>query len=210
MRPRDQVYAGLKRRILLNELKPEAPLTELGVALEMGCSQGTVREALMRLQDDGLVMRKGHRGTTVMPLDGDAAVEMLALRRQIETHAAPRAARVAGPEALVQLRDILSRMEAAALSGDAYSVIELDTAFHMTLYRQAGFKALEQILLRLILHTHRHKLWEPRHNRPLVETARRHAAIITALQQGEEALAAALGYHIDTIVDVSEPLMVAS
>ncbi len=72
MRQRELVYATLKRRILLNELRPETALTELGVAQEMGCSQGTVREALLRLQEDGLVLREGHRGTTVTPLDADA------------------------------------------------------------------------------------------------------------------------------------------
>ncbi len=78
------VYATLKRRILLNELRPETALTELGIAQEMGCSQGTVREALLRLQEDGLVLREGHRGTTVTPLDAEAAAEMLALRRRLE------------------------------------------------------------------------------------------------------------------------------
>jgi GntR family transcriptional regulator, rspAB operon transcriptional repressor len=135
---------------------------------------------------------------------------MLALRRQLETYAAPRVARAIKPEALADLRDIQSRMEAAAQALDAYGVIELDTAFHMTLFRLAGFKALEQILLRLILHSHRQKLWEPRHNRPLTETARRHTAILAALEQGGEALASALGHHIDTIVEVSEPMKAAS
>jgi GntR family transcriptional regulator, rspAB operon transcriptional repressor len=210
MKPRDQVYATLKRRILLNELMPEASLTELGVAQEMGCSQGTVREALLRLQDDGLVIREGHRGTTVTPLDADAAIEMLALRRQLEIFAAPRIAKAINPEALGELRAIQSRMEAAAKANDAYGVIELDTALHMTLFRLAGFKALEQILLRLILHSHRQKLWEPRHNRPLTETARRHTAILAAVLQGGEALASALGHHIDTIVEVGEPMKAAS
>ena len=56
MRPREAVYATLKRRILLNDLEPGAALTELGLAQELMCSQGTVREALLRLQEDGLVL----------------------------------------------------------------------------------------------------------------------------------------------------------
>ena len=44
---------------MLNELKPGAVLTELGLAHEIGCSQGTVREALLRLQEDGLVVAHG-------------------------------------------------------------------------------------------------------------------------------------------------------
>lgn len=202
MRPRELTYARLKRRILLNELEPHAVLTELGLAQEMGCSQGTVREALLRLQGDGLVFRDGFRGTTVTPLDREVADEMLALRRRLETRAAPRAVAAMTPLMLARLRDIERRMEEAAQAGDEYALIELDTDFHMALFRLAGFKALEQILLRAILHSHRQKLWEPRHRRTLVLTATRHIPLIESIALGPEALAAALEEHIDTIVDV--------
>ncbi len=203
MRPRDHVYASLKRRILLNDLRPETPLTELGVAQQLGCSQGTVREALLRLQEDGLVLREGRRGTTVTPLEPEIAIEMLAMRRRLEMRAAPRAAAAATAEDIARLEEIQHGMDAAAAADDAYAMIELDTAFHLAIFRLSGYRALEQILLRLILHSHRQKLWEPRHRRPLAETARRHRPILAALRQGGDALAAALGQHIDTIVDVA-------
>lgn len=209
MRQRDHVYATLKRRILLNDLKPETALTELGVAQEMGCSQGTVREALLRLQEDGLVLREGHRGTTVTPLDADVASEMLALRRRLEMRAALRSAEAVNPDVIAQLETIQGHMDGAAAAQDAYGVIELDTEFHMAIFRLSGFRALEQILLRSILHSHRQKLWEPRHCRPLAETAGRHRPILGALRQGGDQLAAALGQHIDTIVDVA-PARIAS
>ena len=202
MRPRDAAYATLKRRILLNELEPETVLTELGVAQELRCSQGTVREALLRLQEDGLVLRSGRRGTTVTPLDPDEAAEVLALRRRLEARGALRAAAAATPHDVARLRDLVTAMGAAAEAGDEYALIELDTAFHLGIFQLAGLRALEQILLRCILHSHRQKLWEPRHRRPLASTARRHEPVLAALQEGGEALAAALTHHIDTIVDI--------
>ncbi len=90
-RPRDLVYETVKRRIMMNELKPESALTELGLAREIGCSQGTIREALFQLQEDGLVTRAGHRGTTVTRLDPEEAQEILALRRRIEVRGALKA-----------------------------------------------------------------------------------------------------------------------
>jgi DNA-binding GntR family transcriptional regulator len=209
VRPRDLVYDSLKQRILLNALAPETALTELGLAQEMGASQGTVREALLRLQEDGLVTRSGHRGTTVTPLDAEAAIEMLALRRQIEQRGALRAAARIDAAGLGALTELQRRMDGAAAAGEAYRLIELDVAFHMTIFRAAGLGALEPILNRCMLHTHRHKLWAPRHNRPLAETAARHRPILTALKQGGEALAASLGQHIDTIVDLA-PERIAS
>lgn len=209
MRPRDLVYSTLKRRILLNEIKPEASLTELGVAEELGCSQGTVREALLKLQEDGLVLRAGHRGTTVTPLDAETATELLALRQRLETRAAHRAAQRLTQEVWRDLLAIQERMDEAAAARDDYALIEHDTEFHMRIFQLSGFRALEQILLRCILHSHRQKLWEPRHRRPLAETAGRHRLILSALKQGGDALAAALAQHIDTIVDIA-PERIAS
>jgi DNA-binding GntR family transcriptional regulator len=203
VRPRDAIYTTVKRRIVLNELKPGMALTELGLARELGCSQGPVREALLRLQEDGLVLRSGHRGTYVTPLDPEEAEEILGLRKRIEVRAAPRAARAVDAAALKRLAELIGRMKAAAEAGDEYALIELDTAFHLEIFRLSGLRALEQILVRCILHSHRQKLWEPRHRRSLMETAERHDAIYELLAARDgTGLAAALGDHIDTIVEI--------
>lgn len=205
MRPRDAIYATVKRRIVLNELRPGMILTELALAAELGCSQGPVREALMRLQEDGLVQRSGHRGTTVTPLDPEEAEEILALRRRIEVRGALRAARNVDQVTLKRLGELRAAMAAAADAGDEYSLIALDTTFHLEIFRLSGLRALEQILVRCILHSHRQKLWEPRHRRSLAETAARHDRLsdLLAARDGQ-ALAAALGEHIDTIVAIDE------
>src|SRR3954463_648774 len=119
-RPRELVYETVKRRIMMNELKPGSVLTELGLAKEIGCSQGTVREALLRLQEDGLVARAGHRGTTITRIDPEEADEILALRRRIEIRGAPRAAQNVTRESIDRLKDIQADMEAVAQKGDEY------------------------------------------------------------------------------------------
>ena len=54
------VHAWLKQQIMLSKVLPGQPLVELEIAATMGCSQGTVREAMLRLQEDGLIVRKGY------------------------------------------------------------------------------------------------------------------------------------------------------
>jgi DNA-binding GntR family transcriptional regulator len=125
----EAVYTALKRRIVLNELRPGMVLTELGLARELNCSQASVREALLRLQADGLVLRGGHRGTSVTPLDREEAREILALRRRIEMRAAPRAARAVDGAALAAVEALLERMREAATAGDDWRLIEADTPF---------------------------------------------------------------------------------
>ncbi|WP_342359641.1 GntR family transcriptional regulator [Terrarubrum flagellatum] len=204
MNARDATYATLKRRIVLNELKPGDRITELGLAESLGCSQGAVREALLRLQEDGLVIRAGHRGTTITPLDPEEADEIVAVRKRLETRGALRAAKAVTPEAIEALETLQGEMDQAARAGDEYRLIELDTEYHATIFRLAGLRALEQILKRCTLHSHRQKLWEPRHRRPLTQTAARHRIITEKLAAGDgEGLAEALAQHIDTIVEVS-------
>ena len=199
-RPSDLVYGIVKRRIILNELTPETVLTELGLAHEIGCSQGPIREALLRLQEDGLVVRSGRR-TIVTRLTAEEADEMLALRRRIETRGALKAALHADGPALDDLRGILATMMEAAAEGDEYRVIEADKDFHLALFRLSGLDALGQILARCIMHSNRYKLWAPELRRALIETARRHDILYERLAAGDgSGLAAALGSHIDTIV----------
>jgi DNA-binding GntR family transcriptional regulator len=196
------VLSLLRRRIMLNDLTPGTMLTELGLATDLACSQSAIREALLRLEGEGLVRRAGRQGTMVTDLDADAAMEILDLRRRIEVRAARRIARraTAGDhDALLKLQD---HMIAAAKANDAWALIEHDRDFHLALFRISGLHALEPILLRCIQHTHRFRLWAPWHQRPLLQTATRHQPILAALRSGEAAtLSRALGQHLDTIVE---------
>lgn len=201
---REAVYTTIRRSILTNELKPGAALTELGLARAHGCSQGTVREVLLRLEADGLVVRSGHRGTQVTELDPEAADELLFLRRRIEARGAHRVVKRVREHDLADLAHRQLLMDEAAAAGDAYTLLERDIDFHLALFRIAGLPALEQILLRCMLHTHRQNVWAPRHQRPLAQTATRHRPIIAAAQSRDGAgLARALEHHVDTIVDLA-------
>lgn len=196
------LLSRLRRRIVLNELAPGHVLTELGIAAEIGCSQSAVREALLRLEGEGLVHRAGRQGTRVTDLDADAASEILDVRRRIELRGARRAARMAGAGDVAQLRGLLAAMHRAAEAADVWGVIEQDIELHLALFRIAGLEALEPILARCILHTQRFKLWAPWHQRPLEQTAARHAPLLDALQNGDgPLLTRLLAEHLDTMVE---------
>jgi DNA-binding GntR family transcriptional regulator len=182
------LLSRLRRRIVLNEFAPGHVLTELGIAAEIGCSQSAVREALLRLEGEGLVH--------------DAASEILDVRRRIELRGARRAARMAGAGDVAQLRGLLAAMHRAAEAADVWGVIEQDIELHLALFRIAGLEALEPILARCILHTQRFKLWAPWHQRPLEQTAARHAPLLDALQNGDgPLLTRLLAEHLDTMVE---------
>lgn len=201
--PRSQSILGeLRRRIVLNELQPGAVLTELALAAELNSSQASIREALLRLEGEGLVMRSGHQGTTVTGLETVEAREILGLRKRIEGRAASLIVRNRGAADVERLQGLLAEMQDAAGSDDLGAMVQADTAFHLALFRISRLHAMEPILARCILHSHRFRLWAPWHRRPLAQTASRHLPILDLLENGNVAgLRRQIEDHLDTIVE---------
>ena len=77
------VYGWLRQQIMLSHYAPGQAVAELEVAAVMACSQGTVREAMLRLQEDGLIVRNGYRGTVVTPVSATEGPLFLKWRAQL-------------------------------------------------------------------------------------------------------------------------------
>ncbi|GAB5378576.1 MAG: GntR family transcriptional regulator [Acuticoccus sp.] len=196
------VFAALQRDILLGHLKPRDVLLELELAHRFDCSQSTVREALLRLQEDGLVIRISQRGTLVADCNGDDARELLRIRHDIECRGVQRALARYDGELRATLLAELEAMRDAARDGDEFALSVHDRTFHLTLFAAAELPAVQPMLSRCLLHNHRYKIASSEPNRDLDETAERHSAIIEALDDGKPEIArAALSHHIATIVD---------
>ena len=76
----ETVEHALRREIVLGTLSPGATLRELDLAQRFKCAQGTIREALMRLSEDGLVSRRARRDTHVAQASPTDAGELLRIR----------------------------------------------------------------------------------------------------------------------------------
>jgi DNA-binding GntR family transcriptional regulator len=198
-----EVYEAVKRDIMLGELPPGAPLVELDLAAAFGCSQGPVREALLQLQEEGLVIRQAHRGTRVADCTADEAVEMFRLRQSVECRGVVRALQRPSRTLVADLKRLIDAMEEDARAGDEYKLAEHDRDFHRRLLRDANLPALEPILHRCLVHNHRFKISQSKGERDLLATARRHFSILEAVERSDAGTAAeALAHHIATIVDL--------
>ena len=155
LRKGDALYHALKRRILLAEFEPDETLTEQHIATGFGCSQGTVREALMRLEQDGLVARRSYQGTVVAATSLAEAAAMVTIRMKIESAGVMHTAGKLAPEHKALLQQTIHKMGLASEASEAYECSELDREFHAQLLRASGMHALEPILRRCTLHMHR-------------------------------------------------------
>ncbi len=216
MRPRSglraaEVYSGLKKKIMLATLRPGQPLVELELAERMNCSQTTVREALLRLQEDGLIVRNGYRGTVISPVSAVEAHECLDIRARLEARAARQSLSRVDGEQLEALRDCVRQMEAAAARDDEYALFESDQEFHKLLFRAANLPALMPILERCSLYGHRFKMTQSTAVRTLKETASRHWKIVEALENSDAAeVERRVFHHVISVIGDPPPSIIAS
>lgn len=208
VRKGDAAYHAVRRAILLGQLRPGESLMEQKIAGELRCSQGTVREALLRLEQDGLVSRRGYRGTVVSTTSIEEAIEMARIRIRIECVALRASVARLRPELLDALEQITAEMDAAKDSGDYYLCSELDRRFHLTLYRESGLPALEPILTRCALHIHRFTYDNPDSKAFDRDLGDRHRQLVEVLRRGDvETAERAVTDHIAEVLAVWAPAL---
>ena len=209
------VYHAVKRAIILATLPPGDALIEQQIAGAFGCSQGTVREALLRLEHDGLVSRRGYQGTVVSDTSPEEAAQMALIRIDLETRGARLATPVFQAADFGVLEEIVGRMDCAEQTHDSYARSQLDRDFHMAIFRKAGLPALEPILTRCSLHMHRFTFaGDPpapvtairSDGQPLQSGPAQHQEIIDAIAAGDPDRAAkTLHVHIDSVIGAWSP-----
>ncbi|WP_422375439.1 GntR family transcriptional regulator [Roseibium sp.] len=161
-RKSESVYQDLKRQILTGEMTSESPITEQALAQDYGCSQSTIREALMSLQEYGLVVRRGYQGTFVTDPSLTEAKLMLKLRLDIEATGAAQAVKLISRSQLDELYELDRQFEECRARKDVFGCAEIDRALHLRLFRIAQMPVLEPMLLRTFMILQQVMLSKPR------------------------------------------------
>jgi DNA-binding GntR family transcriptional regulator len=144
----DQAYDLMRERILTGSLPGGSPVRQDAIAVELGVSKIPLREALTRLEQDGLLSSFPNRGYVVRPMSAGEAEEVYQLRLKIEPDAAAEACLKVGEADHEAARETLATMERALERGDAEHMI-LNRAFHMALIRPGVGLVTSQICERL-------------------------------------------------------------
>lgn len=129
-----QVYRTLRRAIISLELLPGAGLSEQEVARRLRISRTPVREAFIRLAEEGLVNVFPQQGTVVAPIDLGSVLEGQFVREALEVAAARQAAQEADPGLRISLSEYLTEQRRACESGELNRFHELDEAFHGAIF----------------------------------------------------------------------------
>lgn len=142
----DRAYAYVRREVLCRRVAGNDLITEGQIADAVGVSRTPVREALLRLQADGMVRLLPKRGALVLPVTHDEMVDVLETRRLVETFAARKAVTDGNPAPLVaRLQGHIDDMREAARQRDPLAYVEADRAFHLELVASSGNEILTSL-----------------------------------------------------------------
>jgi len=134
----------LRERIANGELAPGSRVVELEVSKELGVSRSPVREALLKLTEEGLVTTLPYRGAIVAPLQRERLTELLEFRLALEHFALDRLVQRAVARDLGVLRGHVAAMREALRAGDRQRAIDEDLAMHRAIVAMAGNALLER------------------------------------------------------------------
>ena len=143
----DMVTAALRSRILSREIGPGTQLRQRDLAAMLNVSVTPVREALRRLESEGLVSYDPHCGATVVEVDAGPTSESYLIRAALESLAAAMAAERIEVEELTELEALLERMEGERDDFQAYA--DLSRTFHLRIYDAARAPLLRSLINRL-------------------------------------------------------------
>jgi DNA-binding GntR family transcriptional regulator len=194
----DQVYEQLRRAIFQGELKDGDRIVEMDIAKQMGISQGPVREALQRLDNDGLVERRARSATYVSSISIEVVFDLFEIRNTIETLAIRHTAQLISPSQVDELQSLVNAMRTAAMADDLITLTTYDIQFHERICEWSGDSALLRSWMPLFSQIQRFKIRYHRHFFPdLEEIANIHQPIVDALRQRDVELSSRLlGEHI--------------
>jgi len=158
----DEVYDTLLAQLMSLRIEPRSRITIDALARDLGVSQTPIRDALNRMEADGLVVRIPHAGYRIPPqITRSRFEDMLEVRLLLEPAAARRAAERASAEQVAGMRQMLEEM-AGLVEGDshlAYGAFGLrDAAFHDLVAHSAGNRVVREALGRLHTHVHLFRL----------------------------------------------------
>ncbi len=201
----DSDYEKLREAIVRGTIAPNSRLVESDVVTTFNMSRGAVRNALIRLEQEGLVVREPHRGARVRQVSDREANEILQARAVLEGLAVRLTAERIDEAGAERLRACLARHRELLESGDLLGASVANADLHAALLDLSGHSTAQRLIHGLNSQTVRYQyrtILIP--GRPAASVAE-HAAIVEAVRAGDASAAeAAMRRHLFNVADAVE------
>ncbi len=183
---REMVYEELKLQILTGGIVPGTRMMEVELAEEMGVSRTPIREAIRKLEKEGLVTIEPRRGAYASRISTEDMVEILEVRQDLEGLAAFFAATRMSKENLEELKSIAEKYNKAVEEGNMQDMIRFDTMFHRKIVDSCNNKILVHMVEQLQEMVLRFRYIYYDNFRRAEHMPAEHRAILEAIADGDE------------------------
>jgi DNA-binding GntR family transcriptional regulator len=196
-----KIYSDLRTELLSLERRPGEAISEAEIALSYGVSRTPVREAILKLSDEGLLEIFPQSGTIVSRIPMAALPEAIIIRKALEETTARLAAERATTSQIMVLHAILERQREAEAAGDSDAFHQADEAFHASIAEIAGHPGIWKLIQRVKVHVDRYRrLTLPQTGR-IAQVIAEHEVILAAIEAHDGSGAEiAMDHHLESLL----------
>ena len=154
---RDVVFKTLRQAILTGDLKPGERLMEIHLANKLGVSRTPIREAIRKLELEGLVTMVPRRGAQVAQITEKSLSDVLEVRRALDELAVELACLRITDEEKEKLKEACADFEKAVVTRDVRTIAKADVSFHDIIFQSTGNARLSQLVNNLAEQMYRYR-----------------------------------------------------
>ena len=187
----DQVFERLENDIITGVYPRGEIITELKLVEQLGVSRTPIREALRRLEQEGLIKESG-KGSVVLGITLEDLVDIMNIRQRIEGLAVYYATKNLTPEGLEELKQISELQDFYYAKKDIERLRQMDDRFHDTIYELSQRTIIRDTLLPLHRKTMRYRKISIETPARLEKSIKEHKEIFNAIASGDAELASEL------------------
>ena len=204
---RDVVFNTLRKAILRGELKPGERLMEIQLANKLGVSRTPIREAIRKLELEGLVLMIPRKGAEVAQITEKNMQDVLEVRKALEELSVQLACERITPEQVEEMKMAAEDFRKVLKSGDVTKIAEADVKFHDIIFVATNNQRLITLLNNLREQMYRFRVEYLKQNECYPQLLEEHDKLIALISGGEvEEACELMGCHIDnqasTVSDV--------
>ena len=181
----EKVYLALEDAILSGEYKRGDSLTEMSLCKKLGVSRTPVRSALHRLSEEGLIEIAPNRGAIVVGMNDDDLADIYKTRIRLEGLASSMATERMSDVEKHALAETVELSEFYLGKGDVEKLKELDTNFHIIIYKASGSRTLSKILSELHRNIRSYRKLSLTVPGRLEKSIEEHKEILAAIESGD-------------------------
>ena len=204
---RDVVFNTLRQAILRGELKPGERLMEIQLANKLGVSRTPIREAIRKLELEGLVLMIPRKGAEVAEITEKSLRDVLEVRRALEELSVQLACEKITKEEIRELERVAKEFQQVVNSSDITEIAEVDVCFHDIIYTATDNQKLIQLLNNLREQMYRYRVEYLKRDGVFPQLIAEHEAIIRHIENNEkekatEVMCRHIDNQVETVIDV--------